>query len=482
MIANRVFLLGFANEPPGESMRINNVAERTARLLSAPFFVFLVLLAFVAMASCRTLPILAQSPLLAPVPPMGWNSWDAYGTTVREDEVKANADAMATSLKQYGWQYIVVDIQWYEPKAKAHGYRDGATLSMDENGRLIPAANRFPSSASGDGFKHLADYVHSKGLKFGIHILRGVPRQAVDKNLTILGTNIHASQIANRASICTWNADMYGIDMSRPGAQAYYNSIVALYASWGVDFIKADDMARPYHKEEIAALHQAILKSRRPIVLSLSPGPAPLNEIENLRANAEMWRIEDDLWDTWASVKAMYKDAASWVPQVVPGHWPDADMLPLGRIGIRAERGEDRSSRLSPDEQRTLMSLWSMLRSPLIFGGDLTSLDPFTRSLLTNREVLAIDQHSSNAKIAYSKGDLHVWTAKGESPGVVYVALFNFFDSPQHVHMPWSQLGVTASTASIHELWTGEAQRLSTDVDASIAAHGVALYKIELRR
>jgi alpha-galactosidase len=463
-------------------MRKNNAAERTVRLLSAPSFAFLFLLLFVSMAASRTLPIRAQSPLLAPVPPMGWNSWDAYGTTVREAEVKANADAMAASLKQHGWQYIVVDIQWYEPNAKAHGYRAGATLSMDENGRLIPAANRFPSSANGDGFRHLADYVHSKGLKFGIHILRGVPRQAVDKNLTIVGTNIHASQIANTASICSWNADMYGVDMSRPGAQAYYNSIVALYASWGVDFIKADDMTRPYHKDEIAALHQAILKSGRPIVLSLSPGPAPLHEIEDLRANAEMWRIEDDLWDTWASVKAMYNDAASWVQQAAPGHWPDADMLPLGRIGIRAERGEDRSSRLSPDEQRTLMSLWSMLRSPLIFGGDLTSLDPFTRSLLTNDEVLAIDQHSSHTKIVYSKGDLHVWTAKGESPGVVYIALFNFSDSPEHVHMPWSQFGVAPSDAGIHELWTGKTLHASPTVNARLAAHGVVLYKIESRR
>ena len=457
-------------------MRENTIAECTVHVLNALSFAFLFLLAL------GPPPIRAQSALVAPVPPMGWNSWDAYGTTVREAEVKANADVMAASLKPYGWQYIVVDIQWYEPNAKAHGYRDGATLSMDENGRLIPAVNRFPSSANGDGFKHLADYVHSKGLKFGIHILRGVPRQAVNKNLTVLGTNIRASLIADTASVCSWNADMYGVDMSKPGAQAYYDSIVALYASWGVDFIKADDMARPYHKDEIAALHQAILNTKRPIVLSLSPGPAPLSEIENLRANAEMWRIEDDLWDTWASVKAMYKDAASWVPQVAPGHWPDADMLPLGRIGIRAERGEDRNSRLSPDEQRTLMSLWSMLRSPLIFGGDLTSLDPFTRSLLTNNEVLAIDQHSSNVKIAYSKGDLHAWTARGGSPGVVYVALFNFSDSPEHVHLPWSELGVTISSAGIHELWTGETQRVSPEVDASLAAHGVALYKIEIRR
>jgi alpha-galactosidase len=463
-------------------MNKNNIAERTVRLLSAPSFALLLLLAFVAIAPSQTLQIQAQPPLLAPVPPMGWNSWDAYGTTVREDEVKANADVMAAPLKQFGWQYIVVDIQWYEPHAQAHGYRAGAVLSMDDYGRLIPAANRFPSSTNGEGFKQLADYVHSKGLKFGIHILRGIPRQAVEKNLPILGTGIHAAEIANTASVCNWNADMYGLNMSKPGAQAYYDSIVTLYATWGVDFIKADDMARPYHTDEIAALHQAILKSGRPIVLSLSPGPAPLNQVDDLRSHAEMWRIEDDLWDTWGSVKAMYKDAAAWLPLVAPGHWPDADMLPLGRIGIRAERGEDRSSRLTHDEQMTMMSMWSMLHSPLIFGGDLPSLDPFTRSLLTNTEVLNIDQHSSNATIAYSKDDLHIWTAKGAPPGVVYAALFNFSDSPAHVHMAWSQLGITVSSASIRELWTGETLRGSPDVDASVAAHGVVLYKIERHR
>ena len=455
-------------------MRRNSTAECTTHLFKTLSFALLGILA--------TAAIHAQSPLLAPVPPMGWNSWDAYGTTVREDEVKANADVMAASLKQYGWQYIVVDIQWYEPHAQAHGYRDGAVLSMDEYGRLIPAANRFPSSANGAGLKRLADYVHSKGLKFGIHILRGIPRQAVEKNLPILGAGIHAAEIANTASVCKWNADMYGVDMSKPGAQAYYDSIVAMYAAWGVDFIKADDMARPYHMDEIAALHQAILKSGRPMVLSLSPGPAPLDQVEDLRSHAEMWRIEDDLWDTWNSVKAMYKDAAAWLPLVAPGHWPDADMLPLGRIGIRAERGEDRNSRLTHDEQKTMMSMWSMLHSPLIFGGDLPSLDPFTRSLLTNAEVLNIDQNSSNTSIAYSEGNLHVWTSKEASPEVTYAALFNFSDSPAHVRMAWAQLGITVSSTSIHELWTGETLRASPDVDTNVAPHGVVLYKIERPR
>src|SRR5580698_2690574 len=197
----------------------------------------------------------------APTPPMGWNSWDSYGTTVREAQVQANADWMAEHLAKYGWKYIVVDIQWYEPNAQGHDYKPGAPLTIDEYGRLMPAVNRFPSSANGAGFKPLADYVHSKGLKFGIHILRGVPRQAVAQNTPVLGTNQHARDIADEKTLCAWNTDMYGIDMSKPGAQAYYDSIVAQYAEWGVDFIKADDMTRPYHQAEIEGLHRAIIKS-----------------------------------------------------------------------------------------------------------------------------------------------------------------------------------------------------------------------------
>ena len=423
----------------------------------------------------------AQKTELSPTPPMGWNSWDAFGTTVREGEVKANVGAMASGLKQFGWQYIVIDIQWYEPNARAHGYRPGAHLAMDANGRLIPASNRFPSSANGQGFKPLADYAHSKGLKFGIHILRGIPRQAVAENVPILGARVHAADIADKADICRWNTDMYGVDMSKPGAQAYYDSIVALYAKWGVDFIKADDMSRPYHKDEIAALHKAILKSGRPIVLSLSPGPAPLDEVEHLRANAQMWRIADDLWDNWKSVKAMYFRTESWAPLVERGHWPDADMLPLGHIGIRAERGNDRLSLLSHDDQQTLMTLWSIFRSPLMFGGDLATLDPYTRSLLTNADLIAVNQHSKDNKIAYSGGDLRVWTAQSTRGSKKYVAVFNLGDSAARVHLDWKQVEINSTPAAVHDIWSGKSVPSPAAIDVQLAPHASALYSLTAR-
>jgi alpha-galactosidase len=446
--------------------------------LRRAYVIRLIAVTFILIGSLIISPPLAtaQQTDLSPTPPMGWNSWDGFGTTVRESEVKANADVMASTLKRFGWQYTVIDIQWYEPNAQAHGYRPGATLSMDGNGRLIPAPNRFPSSANGQGFTPLADYIHSKGLKFGIHILRGIPRQAVAQNVPILGSNVHAADIADTQNICQWNTDMYGVDMSKPGAQAYYDSIVAQYAKWGVDFIKADDMSRPYHKAEIAALHKAILKSGRPIVLSLSPGPAPLDEVEHLRANAQMWRIENDLWDNWKSVKAMYFRAEKWAPLVERGHWPDADMLPLGHIGIRAERGDDRLSLFSHDEQQTLMTFWSIFRSPLMFGGDLATLDAYTRSLLTNADLIAVNQDSTGNKVAYSSGDLRAWTAQSARGSKKYLAVFNLGDSVAHVHLDWKQAGMNATPGTIEDIWTGKSVPSSAALDVQLAGHASAIY------
>ncbi len=410
---------------------------------------------------------------------MGWNSWDSYGTTVREDEVKANADTMASKLKQFGWQYIIVDIQWYEPNAQAHGYRPNAKLSMDANGRLVPAVNRFPSAQNGQGFKALADYVHGKGLKFGIHILRGIPRQAVAQNAVILGTSFHAGDVADKNNLCAWNTDMYGVDMSKPGGQAYYDSIVAQYAAWGVDFIKADDMSRPYHTAEIEGLHKAISKVHRPIVLSLSPGPAPLQEVTSLRQNAQMWRIEDDLWDDWASLRNMNVRIEQWADLVVPGGWPDADMLPLGHIGLRAERGNDRLSLLTHDEQKTMISLWSIFRSPLMFGGDLPTLDPFTTSLLTNAEVLAVNQHSTGNRIAYKEGELRVWTAKSSlNPHLGYLAVFNMGDTPAEMKLPWDKIGLNKPHSALKDLWTATSIPIAPALVVKLAPHASAMYSV----
>ena len=422
--------------------------------------------------------------LWAQTPPMGWNSWDCFSTTVTEAQTKAQADVMADKLKQHGWEYIVVDIQWYEPNAMGFDYRKGAPLTLDAFGRLLPATNRFPSSANGAGFKALADYVHGKGLKFGIHLMRGIPRQSVLENLPIKGTNYRAADIANTKSVCEWNTDMFGVDMTKPGAQAYYDSVFELIASWGVDFVKVDDLSRPYDKNrpEVEAIRKAIDRTGRPMVLSTSPGETPVPEGSHVSQHANMWRISDDFWDKWPLLFDQFARLNKWSPFIGPGHWPDADMLPIGVLGMGKWK-----SNFTRDEQRTMMTLWSMARSPLIMGGDLTKLDDFTLSLLTNDDVLAVNQHSSGNKQLFNHDGLVAWIA--DVPGLKdkYVALFNTRDKNTNsrsakVTAKISELGFTGDV-SVRDLWAQkDFGKVSVEIAMEIPAHGAALYRVSGKR
>ncbi|RYG43815.1 alpha-galactosidase, partial [bacterium] len=352
----------------------------------------------------------------------GWNSWDCFGTTLTESQAKAQADAMARILKPHGWNYFTVDIQWYEPDARGHFYKEGAPLAMDAHSRLVPAETKFPSAKAGRGFKPLADYIHGKGLKFGIHIMRGIPRQAVRENTPLMGTTARAADIADRSSVCTWNPDMYGVDMRKPGAQAYYDSLFAMYAAWGVDLVKVDDIARPYdatQRAEIEAIRRAIDKTGRPIVLSLSPGDTPIERGDHVNRHANMWRISDDFWDRWEPLYGMFDRLDRWTEFRKPGAWPDADMLPFGIVEF------NRPTRFTRDEQTLCMTLWSIARSPLILGADMTRLDAFTVDLLTNDEVLAVNRRSTGGRQVSRSNDSIVWTADIPGSQDKYVALFN---------------------------------------------------------
>ncbi|MDE7437486.1 MAG: NPCBM/NEW2 domain-containing protein [Muribaculaceae bacterium] len=363
----------------------------------------------------------------APTPPMGWNSWDCYGPTVVESEVKANADYMAKNLKDYGWEYVVVDIRWFVENDKAGGYNQTNPIyDLDEWGRYIPAPNRFPSSVDGNGFKPLADYVHNLGLKFGIHIMRGIPKTAVQKKLPIKGTDgITADMVANNDSACTWLRDNMKVDWKKPGAQQYYNSIFDLYAQWGVDFVKVDDLSRPYHTAEVEMIRNAIDQCGRPMILSISPGETPLDRIDHVASHANMWRTVDDFWDNWSQLNYQFGICAKWAPYIAPGTWPDADMLPLGKISIRGERGAERFTNFTPEEQLTMMNLWTIFKSPLMFGGDLPQNDEATNKLLTNRDVLYMHSHSvDNAQLVNLNNHI-TWGAIDPRTGDRYCALFN---------------------------------------------------------
>jgi len=371
----------------------------------------------------------------AVTPPMGWNSWDCFGPTVTESEVKANADYMSAHLKKYGWEYIIVDIRWSVANDKSNGYNQtDPQFNIDQYGRLLPAINRFPSAANGKGFKPLADYIHSKGLKFGIHIMRGVPMLAVKSNLPVLNSAVTAKDIYTEKDQCTWLRDMYTIVPGKKGAQEYYNSIFQLYAEWGLDFVKVDDLSSPiYFTGEVEMIRKAIDKTGRKILLSTSPGETPLDHAAHVQQHANMWRTVGDFWDSWLQLKEHFKVFERWNAYRFKGAWPDGDMLPLGHIGIRAERGINRMSGFTKEEQQTLITLWSIFRSPLMFGGDLPGNDSFTLSLITNKEVLNVLRNSVHNKPLFRTEANAAWTADDPATGDKYLAVFNIADQEMAV-------------------------------------------------
>lgn len=426
----------------------------------------------------------------APTPPMGWNSYDCYDTAVTEAEIRSNAAYMARRLLPYGWEYVVVDIQWYARRPNAQRetwqYLPFGELAMDEYSRLLPDPERFPSSRDGAGFGPLADYVHSLGLKFGIHIMRGIPRLAAHQRRGIKGWSGTADQIAQPWPVCRWNPDMYGV-RSGEGGQAYYNSLLELYAAWGVDFIKCDDIcntdnASPFYEGKYEARHEvemlanAIAACGRPIVLSLSPGPALIGEARHYARYANMWRITDDLWDDWALVKAMFPRCELWEKHVSPGCWPDCDMLPLGRIGKGF--GDERETRLTAEEQKTMMTLWCIFGSPLMLGAELTALDERTLPLLTNREVLSLLDPARKRRQAWRDEESAVWVSEDPADGSVCAALFNLSDREREVSAGAEALSLPSRTLSAAELWTGEQTVCERGVlRAVLPAHGCRLFR-----
>lgn len=420
----------------------------------------------------------------AKTPPCGWNSWDCFGAGVNEEQLITNADYMAKHLKQYGWEYIVCDIQWYEPKACSNDYNNFTELCCDEYGRLIPAQNRFPSSKGGKGFKPIADYIHSLGLKFGIHIMRGIPRQAVHADLPIKDSEYTARQVAHHFSVCSWNTDMYGMK-NCDGAQDYYNSIIKMYADWGVDYIKCDDIAvtefrkwdNPYSADyEIEMLRNAIDSCGREIVLSLSPGPALRNKAEHLKANANMWRLTGDFWDLWEHLYAMFDKCEEWQGVRGVGSYPDCDMLPIGRISklCSYHGAQNRMSNFTHNEHYTLMTLWGIFGSPLMIGGNMPENDDFTLSLLNNAEYMNMHRTVKNSRMLSrneenGKGYI-IWD--GENEDSRFVALFNTDEKPITINTAEK---INISVDGSYDIW----QKCTvSENNITVQPHGARLLKL----
>ena len=311
--------------------------------------------------------------------------------------------------------------------------------------------------------------------------MRGIPRQAVHRNTAILDSSMTARQIAKTDSICQWNTDMYGVDPAREGAKAYYDSIFRLYADWGVDFIKCDDIARefPHAESELIMLSSALNHCGRDMVLSLSPGPAPLEKAELFKQISNMWRITDDFWDKWELLYAMFERCEKWCTHSGAGHWPDADMLPIG--AILQDYGADGYTKFTQDEQITMMTLWSIFRSPLFIGGDLTKCDEFTLKLLTNPNVLAMHSNARNSHQVWRRsinGTEHIlWTA-GDTEGGIYAAIFNAGNEESKITIDLRDLELPSGTYTCTELWSGMSAPIAGKITVRTAPHGAKAFRL----
>jgi len=466
---------------------------------------FAVIVALVSVIAFRSLP--AQSQSLAQQPLMGWNSWDAYGFTINEADFKANAEVLK-DLQVYGWKYAVIDEGWYMANPDGKTLVDKQYL-WDKNGLLIPEPGRFPSAANGTGFRPLSDWVHKQGLKFGVHIVRGIPRQVVDANLPIAGSSFHAADAADKTSPCPWDQGNWGVADNAAG-QAYYDSMFRLFAQWGLDFVKVDCISnRPYRPSEIKQIAEAIRKSGRHMVLSLSPGPTNLKNAAEVTEYAQMWRIADDHWDVWSvahetdpaklkpgetgefpfGLRDAFDRLVKWFTYVGPGNWPDQDMLPFGYLGPHPGWGQARQSRLTHDEERSELALWAISRSPLILGANLTQLDDFTKSLLTNQTILFMNQYATYSRpvdvstLGPGFENTRVWRASIGEPGsrgyTEFFGFFNLDEKPVTVKTTWKQLGLDGAKHAALNAWDDTTTKESREIGVTLAPHASAVYQIK---
>ncbi len=419
---------------------------------------------------------------LALTPPLGWNSYDAFGDNVVESEVMANARYVAEKMLPVGWDTVVVDYCWFDPGAHDNNRngRVNAPLAMDQFGRMIPAPNRFPSATNGLGFKPLADAVHALGLKFGIHVMRGIPRNAVAANLPIEGSPFTCANAGDTNDRCPWCPDMFGVSSNAAG-QAWYDSCARLWAAWGVDYIKVDDLSRPYHTAEVEMVRNAIDRSGRAIVFSTSPGETPVVDARHILTHANLWRVSDDFWDNWKYLDHEFTLAARWHDFAAPGHWPDADMLPVGHLSVANRSvGKNRFTHFTRDEQLTLLSFWCLLPSPLMVGANLPDNDAWTLALLANPEVCALNQDKLGrpARRIIPPGlGAELWLRE-LAGGAHAVGLFNRTSQPAKVELTWRAIGLAAKP-NVRDLWLRQDLKKAKVFTAELPPHGCVLLKAD---
>ena len=438
-----------------------------------------------------------KKPFLAQTPPMGWNCTYSLVTEYTEDMIKQAAEFVEAKMKQFGYEYIVMDMGWnFGEGLNIINYHvlQNPPQYIDEFGRLIPNPSRFPSSAGGKGFKPMADYMHKRGLKLGIHVMRGVPWQAVAHKSPIKGTALTADKIASEEGLCGWFHGLKTIDISKPGAQEYYDSIFQMYADWGIDFIKLDDIAHPYSELDIAAAHNAIVKTGRQMILEVTPGPAPVEEIGHLRQNVNMWRINSDFHDHWRFVEETFACCRRWQGLAIPGHWPECDLLPFGgklrKLGfddyllsvfnLKREEIMDEYSRFTDNEKQTVFTLWAICRSSLFPSGFLPEMTDYEYRLLTNRDVIEMDQHCVNSREIRANEHEIIWAAEHPGTGIKYAAMFNLrADTPGSIKLNFSELGLSGKLL-VRDIWKNHTLgTFKESVISDVPPHGCILLELK---
>jgi hypothetical protein len=394
---------------------------------------------------------------------MGWSSWSSTTGNITEAKVKAAADNVAANLLPLGYQYINVDDGWYN--------------GFDKYGRWQPDTNKFP-----DGFKGTADYVHSKGLKIGIYLIPGVNDTALAANDAIEGTSYHVKDIVTSAAGSTdkkAGATSKKIDFTKPGAVEYVEGYANLFASWGVDFVKMDFVGpgggggSADNRDDVEQWRKALDKTGRPIWLELS-NMLDISAIATWTAYSNGWRVANDVecyCSTLTNWTHVYRVITSFVPFAQysgPGHWNDLDSLELG--------GGSKDG-LSADEKQTMFSYWSINAAPLYLGADATvRLDATDLKIITNKEVIAVDQAAVPAK-ALTSGTTQVWYAK-QTDGSIVVGLFNFGTSSANVSTSLSALGA-ASSMKVRDLVSQtDLGSSSGSFSAMLPTHGSRLIKL----
>jgi len=416
----------------------------------------------------------------APKPPLGWNSFDSYRSNLTADQAFTMIDVMAKEYLPFGYDYFVMDAGWYVTMNPAKHKGKG----LASFGMCVVNPERFPK-----GIKVLTNYAHKKGLKFGVWMMRGISKEAVKQNLPIPGTKYFSRDIADTTNICVWSGMNYGVDMTKPGAQEYYNVIIDSLASWGIDFIKVDDVVP--NPMEIIAIANAIENGNHKMIFSLSPGDVHHQAHMQYYKRANMLRITRDIWDNPLSLEKGFFAWEKFQGISGPGFWPDMDMIPFGRLDVVNK--DARKSEFNEAQMKTFITQRAMAASPLIIGGDLLTMDDFSKSLLTNREMLACNQNGVMGVNVYRAGNVDVWlTPHSSDPRTGWIGIFNRTKTDRKVTLTKQDLGFVAFEESynlmparqdfqLKDVWSDETITIKDKHTFTLPEEGVAFFSFQMQ-